>query len=362
VRSTKSPSWIERLLGTAPVPVPPHVFAVDERRIAYGQFVRLPVGFRFRAYRAALLPPETFHVGLLGGPLRDPAAFAALLAGFLKQVPGVVREASLVVPESWLRVSFTEVTELPKTAEARDEVLRWKLKRLVPFRVDELRISATEVTPIPGQQEPRRLLLGFAIEQLLAQLEEAFAGAGVRLGQITSVSLALIAALDGERVAEDRELPELRRPGRMPVPGAVAEPAGPDGSAAGERERFGALSLVEEGGYTLAFIRGGEPVLHRFKAVAPNLPEPAWAGLVSRDLRLTRGFLEEHFPGSSLDWVLLSAPPELEAGWLARLADGLGAPARPLDGRHLPPLQIEEAAAPWREMAPLLGAARREVA
>jgi hypothetical protein len=37
-------------------------------------------------------------------------------------------------------------------------------------------------------------------------------------------------------------------------------------------------------------------------------------------------------------------------------------PARPLDGRHLPPLQIEEAAAPWREMAPLLGAARREVA
>ncbi len=350
MRSTKSPSWIERALGTAPVPVAPHVFAVDERRISYGQFVRLPVGFRFRAYRAALLPPETFHVGLLGGPLRDPAAFAALLAGFLRQLPGPVRDASLVVPEAWLRVSFTESSELPRAVEARDEVLRWKLKRLVPFRVDELRIGATEVTPLPDQQEPRRLLLGFALEQLLAQLEEAFAGVGVRLGQVTSVSLALIGALDAER------MDELREPRRLPPPGG--EPVYGDGSG----ERFGAISLVEEGGYTLAFMRGGEPVLHRFKAVAPNLPEAAWAGLVSRDLRLTRNFLVEHFPSSSLDWVLLSAPPELEAGWLARLADGLDCPARVLDGRHLPPLQIEEAAAPWREMAPLLGAARREVA
>jgi hypothetical protein len=342
-------------LGTAPVPVAPHAFALSERRIAYGQFVRLPSGFRFRGYRAALLPPETFHLGLLGGPLRDPAAFGALLGKFLEELPGAVREASLVVPEAWLRVSFTEVTELPKTAEARDEVLRWKLKRLVPFRVDELRIGAVEVTPLPGQQEPRRLLLGFALEQLLAQLEEAFAGAGIRLGQITSASLALIDALDEERVADTAEERPARR--RLPPPGLAPEPP-----VDAERERFGAVSLVEEGGYTLAFVRGGEPVLHRFKAVAANLPEAAWAGLVSRDLRLTRNFLEEHFPGSSLDWVVLSAPPELEAAWIARLAEGLAAPARPLDGRHLPPLQIEEAAAPWREMAPLLGAARREVA
>ncbi|HEY8021167.1 MAG TPA: hypothetical protein VIH93_08705 [Thermoanaerobaculia bacterium] len=353
MRSTKSPSWIERLLGTAPIPVAPHVFALDERRIAYGQFVRLPVGFRFRAYRAALLPPETFHLGLLGGPLRDPRAFAERLAEFLGQVPGTVRDASLVVPESWLRVSFAEVTDLPKPAEARDEVLRWKLKRLVPFRVDELRIGALEVTPLPGQQEPRRLLLGFGIEQLLGQLEDAFAEAGIRLGQITSVSLALIAALDDQRLAE---LPDLGGRRRLPPPGAALETLGLGG------ERFGALALVEEAGYTLAFVREGEPVLHRFKAVADNLPQEAWAGLVSRDLRLTRNFLDEHFPGSSLGWVLLSAPPELEAAWLARLADGLGAPAQPLDGRHLPPLQIEEAAAPWREMAPLLGAARREVA
>ena len=345
------------------MPVAPHVFALSERRIAYGQFVRLPAGFRFRGYRAALLPPETFHPGLLGGPLRDPAATGELLKRFLGELPGAVREASLVVPEAWLRVSFTEVTELPNEAEARDEVLRWKLKRLVPFRVDDLRIGAVEVAPLPGQQEPRRLLLGFALAQLLAQLEEAFQAAGIRLGQITSASLALIDSLDEERLAEaaaERPLRRLPPPGLAPMATSSMPPE--PAPAGAEPERFGAVSLVEEGGYTLAFVRDGEPVLHRFKTVAPNLPEAAWSGLVSRDLKLTRSFLTEHFPGSTLDWVVLSAPPELEAAWLARLTEGLGAPARPLDGRHLPPLQIEEAAAPWREMAPLLGAARREVA
>ena len=51
------------------------------------------------------------------------------------------------------------------------------LKRLVPFRVDELRIGAQEVEPLPNQpaEEPERLLLGFAVDQLLTQVEDAFA-------------------------------------------------------------------------------------------------------------------------------------------------------------------------------------------
>ena len=38
-------------------------------------------------------------------------------------------------------------------------------------------------------------------------------------------------------------------------------------------------------------------------------------------------------------------------------------PAAPLDGRHLPPLRAEDASVPpWRDLAPMLGAARQEVA
>lgn len=317
-----------RLLGFEPVPVPPHVFSLDEERLRYGQFARDRHGFRLRGYREAALPRDAFQHGPLGGPPRDPAAFRELVAGLVTSIPGGVKEASLVLPDAWLRVTFTECGELPKAAEALDEVLRWKLRRLVPFRVDDLRVGATEVSPIPGQEEPRRLLLGFAVEQLLVQVEEAFAAAGVRIGQVTNAGLSLLAAL----------------------------PPAPAGS-------FAALVVVGAEGYTLIFARNGQPVLHRYKAFTGNLPEAARASFVGRDLKLTRNFLDEHFPGSSLSQVLLLAAPELEPVWLDRLEEGLDSSAAPLNGRHLPPLRAEEAAVPaWRDLAPMLGAARQEVA
>jgi hypothetical protein len=314
--------------------VPGHVFDLAERRLRYGQFVRGAggrAGFRFRAFRAVPLPPDAFLSGPLGGPLRDPRAFQGILDGLVKELPAV-HEASLVIPDAWLRVTFTESGELPRAGAARDDVLRWKLKRLVPFRVDELRIGAQEVEPLPNQppEEPRRLLLGFAVDQLLSQLEEAFAAAKVRLGQITNTSLALISALGEE----------------------------------GPAPSFWAIVVVEEAGYTLAFVHGSEPVLHRFKAFAGALPEAARASLVTRDLKLTKNFLDEHFPGATLTRVLLAAPEALEPIWMERLAEGLGSAAAPLSTRDLPPLQIDVAlgAQPvWREVAPMLGAARREV-
>ena len=328
MRSTKLPSWIKRTLGFDPVPSPPHVFSLDGEQLRYGQFAHDRHGFRLRAFRESALPRDPFQHGPLGGPLRDPLGFREpAAAGMVEAIPGGVREASLVIPDAWLRVAFTESGELPKTPRTDRRGAALKLRRLVPFRVDELRVSATEVSATPAQEEPRRLLLGFAVEQLLAQIEEAFAAAGVRLGQISNASLALLAAV-------------------APSPDA-----------------FSAVVLVGEEGYALIFARGGEPVLHRYKGFTGALPEASRASFVSRDLKLTRNFLDEHFPGAPLGAVLLLAPPELEPVWLDRLEEGLGRPATPVDGRHLPPLRAEEPSVPpWRSLAPMLGAARQEVA
>jgi len=339
VRSIKSPLWSRRLLGFAPLPSPPHVFVLDAARLRYGQLAVDRQGLRLRAFRQLALPPDSFQHGLLGGPLRDPGALRELVGGILEGVPGGVREASLVIPDAWLRVTYAESGDLPRGGAALDEVLRWKLRRLVPFRVDELRIGAAEVSPLPGQEEPRRLLMGFAIEQLLAQIEDAFTAHGVRLGQISNVSLSLLDALGG------------------------GDARGPAAAQRG-RSSFLALTLVEEDGYTLILARRGEPVLHRYKATAGGAADTAPGGSVVRDLRLTRNFLDEHFPGSALETVLLLAPPPLEPLWLDRLQQGLGRRAAVVDGAALPPLRSEapRALPPWRELAPMVGAARRMIA
>lgn len=362
MRSIKSPLWSRRLLGFAPLASPPHVFALDAARLRYGQVAVERQGLRLRAFRQLALPPDSFQHGLLGGPLRDPGAFRELVGAILDGVPGGVREASLVIPDAWLRVTYAESGDLPRGGPALDEVLRWKLRRLVPFRVDELRVGAAEVSPLPGQEEPRRLLMGFAIEQLLAQLEDAFTAHGVRLGQVSNVSLSLLDALTAD----------------------TAGAAGTQGSAAGawgagdarglaaarstvsQRGWFSfmALTLVEEDGYTLVLARRGEPVLHRYKATTGAAADTTPGGSVVRDLRLTRNFLDEHFPGSALETVLLLAPPAIEELWLERLHQGLGRRAVAVDGAVLPPLRSEAVSVlpPWRELAPMIGAARRMVA
>jgi hypothetical protein len=334
-----------------PLPSPPHVFALDEERLRYAHLVVERQGVRLRAFRQLALPPDSYQNGMLGGPLRDPGAFRELVGALVEALPGGVRGASLVVPDAWLRVTYSESGDLPRPGPALDEVLRWKLRRLVPFRVDELRIGAAEVSPLPGQEEPRRLLMGFAIEQLLAQIEDAFDAHGVRLGHIGNVSLSLLEAVG---------------PGAASAAGA-AHPLASAARGRSSASSFMALALVEEYGYTLIFARRGEPVLHRYKATggggADTASAPASAAVV-RDLRLTRNFLDEHFPGSALETVLLLAPAPLEAVWLDRLQQGLGRRASVVNGATLPPVRGEgfSAVPPWRELAPMIGAARRMIA
>jgi hypothetical protein len=320
----------KRLLGLDPIAAPPHVFALDAATLRYGRFVESGAGWELRELRRVELGADTFQPGVLGGPPRDAAAFGERLAQLLGGLSAPVREASLVLPDAWLRLAFVESGELPRAEEARDEVVRWKVKRLLPFRVEDLRLTATEVAPLPRQGEPRRLLVGYALEALLVQLEETFAARGVWLGRITSESLALVPAL-GE------------------VLGGAA---------------LGALAVVRDGGYTLLFTRRGEPVLYRFKPLDdPLAPAPAPAantrGTVERDLRLTRAFVAEQLPELALDRVVLAAAPEAGREWQQWLAAGLGRPGEPIEALRLPLASAERVG--WMEVAPMLGAARQEV-
>lgn len=331
MKSTRLPSWLERLLGLDPVPPPPHVFALDRQELRYGSFHSTPQGWVFETSRREPLPEGMMAAGVLGGPLREPRLFWELLQGFVAALPGPVAQASLVLPDDWLRLVFTESGDLPRRRKDRDEVLRFKLKRLVPFRVEELRLAAAEVTPFPHQEEPRRLLIGFAIESLLTQLEDAFHGVGIELGQITNNTLAFLAGLEPMVAADE----------------------------------LAALALVEPEGYTLSYLYGGELLLYRYKSFGDETAAGAYdgavdVGAVRRDLRLTTSFLAERFPERRLARAFLAAPPAGETQWLEWLAEELDVAPEPLGFEHFS-LARAQAGESWLATGPLLGAATIEV-
>ena len=110
---TSIPLW-RRLLGFSPMPVPAHVFALDGERLRYAHLPRQGETFRFRSYRQTPLAHDTFLAGPLGGPLRDPRGFSDKVAALVRTVKEggtAVKSASLVIPDGWLRVVFTESDE-----------------------------------------------------------------------------------------------------------------------------------------------------------------------------------------------------------------------------------------------------------
>lgn len=337
----REPSWVQRLAGLERRRVPSHVFLIESGRLLYGRFTGEEPPLTLMEYHERPLPPGLWPDGPLGGPARDPAALAEVVKELVGAASTRPTEASLVVPDSWLRLAFAELNELPRAGEERDAVLRWKLKGLTPFRVDELRVEAAPMT-VPGaakakakakadadadddteETEAQRVLIGFGVDRLLSQLEEVFAGAGVRVGQLVNSGLAL-------------------------------------GSLAGALDRGGALTAlvyVRPEGYGLAFQHRDALLFHRVKLRGGDTDI---LGQVHRDLMLTRSYLEENFPALELDALLLLAPEGERFRWMQWLGDGFEREPLALGPEDLPVAVRDAAPENWLDAAPMLGAALGE--
>jgi len=318
--------WIKKFFGLEPMPVTPVVFSVDETRLRYARFENRGLGFELVDHHAVNLEPELFAVGPVGGPMHDPEIFRSAVAELQEKIDGDVKEGSLILPDPWLRIALVESDDLPRKGEARDEVLKWKLQRIVPFRVEELRVRGTGTNP-RSRVGSGRVLLGFGLESLLRQFEGVFDDRGIHLGYISSESLTLLSAV------------------RDVLAGV----------------ELGAVAFVSPRGYSLTFVMDGEPVLHRFKALPQMGGDEPPQHMVERDLKLTNMYLQDQFPGGEIGRLLLIGPQEIEDKWLEWLASGFGLPAHAVRIENLP-LSVGGAEVPLYEVATLLGAARQEVA
>ena len=322
MRSIKLPSWSKRLFGLDPVPVPGHVFAVSREHLRYGFFNRENGELAFNEYHSEDLGEGAFHDGPLGGAVRDIDRFTQTFGSLMDRISLTPEEASLVVPDQWLRVAFTDVEEMPRGSD-RDAILRFKLKRLVPFRVEDLRLSAVEVPALDANGGRRRLLLGFGVETLLAQLEATLEQHGVTVGHVSNEGLSLLPAL-------------------APVLG---------GGLSG-------VVHVTSNSFTLVVTQGTQPVLHRFKTLGPD--HETRARLVPRDLLLTRDYLRQEVKGRRLGELILVAPEEEQASWQGWLEGAFESPVRSL-GEQWPVLPGTVAGVPSWQTVSLLGAASRGV-
>lgn len=320
MKSIKSPSWSKRLFGLNPVRVPPHVFSVNEKSLDYlclSPDAELSCEESWRVE----LSEDCFQGGPLGGRPKDREALHRGLDALLGRMIHRPTEASLVIPDNWLRLTFVEVEDWPRRRADQLQVLRFKLGRIVPFRVEELRIGFQRVAPLTEGNE-HRFLVGFGIEAAFEQLEEIFEDRQIRIGNLANASLSLL------RVLQDS---------LAPAP-------------------LGAFVSVDDDRYSVTVTQHGSPVVYRGKAHGAN----ASLSPVARELRLTKSFLQERVNPGIVSELILVAPEEREPSWRSILEEVFEVPVGSLsrDWPSIPGLSNLSTKA----AAPLLGAALREIA
>ena len=135
--------------------------------------------------------------GLKVGNILDRTAVTAALRKVLDGVAGSgrerMRDVTVIVPDAAVRVLFVDFEQLPsKTAEALP-VVRFRLKKLLPFDADEAMVSYQVMST---EKDSVKLLAVAMPKIVLEEYESAVLAAGYLPGAVLPSTLAALAGVD----------------------------------------------------------------------------------------------------------------------------------------------------------------------
>ena len=139
------------------------------------------------------IPAETFTVGPAGLHGVDREKLGGVLAELGHSVQAG-KSVGIVMPTAWSRVFLIRGEDLPENERELEDVLRWRLKKILPIPPAELRLATAEQSG--GRGGERVILCAVGIEKALQNLEAAFEDLKWRPGLILPRILALSLTLD----------------------------------------------------------------------------------------------------------------------------------------------------------------------
>jgi type IV pilus assembly protein PilM len=135
--------------------------------------------------------------GLKPGNLVDRSRVAAAVRKVLDHVAGSGRErtrdVTVIVPDASVRVLFVDFDQLPSKAAEALPVVRFRLKKLLPFDADEAMVSYQVMATA---KDSVKLLAVAMPKAVLEEYESAVLAAGYLPGAVLPSTLAALAGLD----------------------------------------------------------------------------------------------------------------------------------------------------------------------
>jgi len=139
------------------------------------------------------LPAGAVVPGIGEPNLRAPEAVAAAIRSALGQVSPRTRAVTLILPDTVVRVFVLDFDTLPGKAAEAYPVLRFRLRKMIPFDVEHAGLSYQVLTE---SRTECRVLAAVMPGPILAEYEAAVRAAGYEPGSVLPSSLAALEAID----------------------------------------------------------------------------------------------------------------------------------------------------------------------
>jgi type IV pilus assembly protein PilM len=178
-------SLTSRILGILRDPPPEFVFEVSADGIACST-VRAPRTRPPASLQQVSLAPGVIAPSPVKENILDPAVFADAVRQLTPPATGrKKRRAALILPDNCVRIAVLDFDTLPQKEEERRPLINFRLRKSVPFDIDE---AALSYFPQAG----KKVIVALAPSEIVAHYETPFRAAGLHPGLVTVSALAIL--------------------------------------------------------------------------------------------------------------------------------------------------------------------------
>jgi type IV pilus assembly protein PilM len=174
-------------------PHPPVAMEIGADRVAVARWGRSggPDAFAVELFPPGAVVPSAVETNLVNsGAAKNAVAKAC------ERLRMKAEDVALILPDPVIRVFVQHFEDFPRSPEEAIPLLRWKLKKSVPFESDETIISYFRQAPRDAGVD---IVTALARMRIIREYESLAEGVGLQPGVVLSSSLATLSLLDGDK-------------------------------------------------------------------------------------------------------------------------------------------------------------------
>jgi type IV pilus assembly protein PilM len=152
-------------------------------------------GSRLDVHTWRKLERDLVRPSLTPGNIADPAALTQTVEGALSAVGGRKRDVIAVLPDGAIRVLLLDFDTLPEKQVEADPIVRFRLRKSVPFDADHAALSFQSYRKDGGV----KVLAAVCPREVLNEYESVIRNAGYEPGMVLPSTLAALSALEADR-------------------------------------------------------------------------------------------------------------------------------------------------------------------